>query len=145
MTETVANIVIVEDDRNYAEPAMEALKAAIPGAMVRHIEREHDFRAALPEFAITPPDLIVMDMGFPYCMPGPTMPEAPDEVREEGGNFAGLRCQRLLAADLATENVTVLFWSNTNTTALDEKRLRSDKFERTYFLDGRVSDRVPRL
>ena len=103
-------IVFVEDDPLQAEWIQEQLQNRYALATVRRIKTESEFRAKLRAIAASPPDIIVMDVMLRWADPNPGMLPVPDDVKA-GHHRAGLRCQRLLASDLATRRIPVLLYT----------------------------------
>jgi len=112
-------ILIVEDDHLQADWIKLSLGHALPGAEIQRISTELGFRSSLEGIANEPPDVIIMDIMLRWTDPSADTAEPPDEVRKEGFFAAGLRCERLLAANQRTSRIPVILY-----TVLEESDLR---------------------
>ncbi|MGB8508129.1 MAG: hypothetical protein WCD76_06980 [Pyrinomonadaceae bacterium] len=105
------NILVVEDDDIQAKQILGQLRKQFPRDHVSAISTEHQFRAALPNIADRPPDVVVMDVMLRWTDPSRNMPPRDEDVRREGPNRAGFRCKNLLAAGERTRNVPVILYT----------------------------------
>ncbi len=111
--------IVVDDDQLWWERVREELDRSFNEIEWTWIKTESEFRNAVPELIDNPPALILMDVMLPWCTPSEDMEEPPDDVREEGFYFAGLRCSRLLRNNAATKDIPVVLW-----TVLEREALR---------------------
>jgi CheY-like chemotaxis protein len=105
------HILVVEDDHLQAEVICPRLRDAFAGCNVELIRTESEFRSRLDTIAAAPPSVVVLDMMLRWADPRPGMPEPPEDVVREGHNFAGLRCERLLAERESTRGIPVILYT----------------------------------
>ena len=108
-------ILIVEDDYLQAEVLSGALEQVlareVPALSIDRIATEERFRAAMPALARDQPDVILMDVIVRWADANGPIPEPPEEVRREGPRRAGIRCQKLVAANPATRDIPVILYT----------------------------------
>jgi CheY-like chemotaxis protein len=104
-------ILIVEDDYLQAQWIYEKLKEGISDAAFVRVTTELEFRSRFDEIANTRPDVAVMDVMLRWTDPSPNVTLPPEEIQREGFYRAGLRLERLLAADDRTANVPVILYT----------------------------------
>jgi CheY-like chemotaxis protein len=102
-------ILIVEDDHLQEGPFAEHLQDAFPAARIDTVPTEKDFRERLPRLRAEPPDVVVMDVMLRWDFPRRDAAPAPDDVREGGYHWAGVRCAQLMAADPDLGRTPVVF------------------------------------
>lgn len=117
-------IWIVEDDELQLSWLKGLLETEVPGARIRKISTELEFRNALEDLKGDPPDLIILDIMLRWTDPAPDMIPAPAEVRENQFFRAGIRCERLLRQDPRTQEVPVILY-----TVLEEGDLQQADFD----------------
>jgi CheY-like chemotaxis protein len=105
------HILVVEDDHLQAEDICPKLKEAFGGCQVDLIKTEYEFRSRIDSIAAAPPTVIVLDMMLRWADPSSDMPEPPEDVMLEGHNYAGFRCERLLAEREATKGIPVILYT----------------------------------
>ena len=93
-------ILLLEDDCLQAESIRRELERAFGMSCVEELATESQFRARLNTIARDPPDVAVLDVMVRWADPSPEPPEPPEDVRREKFYRAGLRCARLLAAQV---------------------------------------------
>ena len=99
------SILIVEDTPTQAQLLESQLTIRYPGVHVWRISSESEFREKFGAIAEAPPDSIIMDIIIKWAQPVPSLsvPSEPLNRRR-----AGIRCQRMLADDLRTQNIPVI-------------------------------------
>lgn len=105
------DIVIVEDDYLQAGWLESELKKEFPGAEIRQVKTELDFRKQLDALAANPPNIIIMDIMLRWTHPSPNMTPAPPAVREGGFYRAGIRCQHLLQEEEKTRHIPLVLYT----------------------------------
>ena len=107
------HILIVEDDYQQAELIENALRQEPDFAPLttERVSTESGFRAAFEGFAARPPDVVIMDVMLRWADPAPGLDPPPPEIKKEGFHRAGLRNERLLAADPRTRAVPVVLYT----------------------------------
>ncbi len=103
-------ILLIEDDFSQAEPILKALEKGFPGAEIRHLTTESEFRSRLHEIVQNLPALAIIDVMVRWADPGPDMPEAPPEVQRESYFRAGVRCARLLEQQ-SPKKIPIVFYT----------------------------------
>jgi len=104
-------ILIVEDDYLQACWLTGVLEEHLPLAEIRVIPTELEFREAMKNLRVQPPDLVILDVMLRWTDPAPDMVPAPPDVRESGFFRAGFRCERLLRQYLETEETAVILYT----------------------------------
>ncbi|MFN7961901.1 MAG: hypothetical protein U0002_11570 [Thermoanaerobaculia bacterium] len=104
-------VVLVEDDYPQGMATREEIFSLFPQAQILWIKSESAFRLALSDLAAEPPDLFILDVMVRWAGTERPIPEPPMEIKREGFFRAGLRCQRLLAAEPRLRSVPVLLLS----------------------------------
>ena len=103
-------ILLVEDDSIQAaliaERLIDEFSDFADGCLIQKIATESGFRNLFESIAKMPPDLIVMDLMLRWCDVAEDMPERPQEF--EDFSRAGVRCCKLLRADLRTKRIPVV-------------------------------------
>jgi CheY-like chemotaxis protein len=102
-------ILIVEDDHLQEGPFEEYLQDAFPGAVIETVPTEKDFRQRLAGLREHPPDVVVMDVMLRWDFPRRDAVPPPEDVRDGGYHWAGVRCAELMAADPALRRTPVVF------------------------------------
>lgn len=115
-------ILLVEDEYMEVQDLTEVLRDRFPSFEIETIETECEFRTALDRIAASPPAAAVIDLMLPWQEPTPDDSRVPMplDVAEEGGERAGLRCQRLMAERVGTGKVPVILYSHLPEKILDE-------------------------
>lgn len=104
-------IMLVEDDYLQSDWMCTTLKHVIPDAQLECVSTESEFRLRFDEIADREPDVVVLDVMLRWSDPGPEFVQPPDDVEKEGFYRAGLRCQRMLAADQRTARIPVILYT----------------------------------
>lgn len=107
-------IVIIEDDHLQYEWVKNKIDQdqGLSGAVtVERISTESEFRERFQEIATNPPDIIIIDVMLRWRDPTPQGPLMPKEVKEGGFYRAGLRCEKMLAEDKRTSQITVIIYT----------------------------------
>ena len=89
-------VLLLEDDFFQAEALLEDLQQRFASFQIMAIKTEHEFRTHLENPAFEPPILAILDVMARWTDPAPQMPEAPNDVKQEGYHRAGIRCAKLL-------------------------------------------------
>ena len=104
-------IVLVEDDYLQSDWMCQKLQQTIPDAYLDRVSTESEFRLRFDEIADRGPDIVVLDVMLRWSDPGPRFVPPPDDVEKEGFYRAGLRCERMLAADERTARIPVILYT----------------------------------
>jgi CheY-like chemotaxis protein len=105
------DILLVEDDRRYAEILTRTLEKGLYAMRIRRVCTESEFYQLLPAIRSTPPDIIILDMMIRWQNPTPEMRLPPDDVKKDGYYRAGLRCFAKLQETAETNKIPVIFHS----------------------------------
>src|SRR3954454_11654868 len=110
-SDSLAYILVVEDDHLQEQALIEELIDAYPEARVEAIDSESGFRRWLASSQRELPDIVVMDVMLRWSHPSPDPPVQPDDVASEGYYRAGLRCAQLMSEDGRTSKVPILLYT----------------------------------
>lgn len=122
MSVPISRLVVVEDDHLDEEficPALSAHFKVEPEV----IRSELAFVEKLEEFALSPPDIVILDVMLTWTWP--TEHQSPPPTP---GPFhlAGLRCARRLGEREATKNIPILLYSTLGEEDLNMHNVRHD-------------------
>jgi len=112
-------IIIIEDDDNQSDKLIRDIPKEIPNAQIYLYKTEHSFRSQIERVKEWKPDLFLIDIMLRWTNPSPDMPEAPDEVIEEGFYVAGFRCKRDILENSYLKNLPIILF-----TVLDKEDLK---------------------
>lgn len=105
-------ILIVEDDKLQFETISNSIleNRALYKLEIKRIVTELEFRERFEEIATDKPAAILMDVMLRWTTKN-RLVEPPKEVEENGFYRAGLRCEKMLAADSRTKNIPIMIYS----------------------------------
>src|SRR5438876_10231917 len=101
-------ILVVEDDHLQADWIHQNLRNAFPQVVLLHVSTEYEFRTRFEELAEEKLDAVLMDIMLRWADPPPDFSPPLPEIQEQGFYRAGLRCERLLAEDERTRDISVI-------------------------------------
>lgn len=114
-------ILIVEDEFLLGDATREALHRDFPKAQIQCVANEREFREGLPQWAMAPPAVVIMDIKLPWQALTEDRIRAPKDVRKEGNRRAGLRCHEILRRQSCFDSTHVIFYSVFLTPALKKE------------------------
>lgn len=92
-------IILLEDDPNFVTVFTEVVNSDLAkrgNVDLVLYKTEHAFMEALPNLSVDPEDAFVLDIMVRWTDPQREMPEPPANVKHEGYQRAGLRCQKAI-------------------------------------------------
>ena len=104
-------LLIVEDDYIQAKYIEENLMELLNNATIKRISTESQFYDFLEIMNEDKPDVILLDIMLRWTNPSPTMPEMPENVKEEGFHWAGIRCENKLRKMGVGKTIPVIIYS----------------------------------
>lgn len=115
-------ILIVEDDNLQFDAIQKSISQSeyLAGSEIERVITELEFREKFEEIAARNPTVILMDIMLKWTSKNKWV-EPPPEVKEHGFFRAGLRCEKMLAADKRTQNIPVIIYS-----VIDREELEAD-------------------
>ena|ERR1035441_4674606 len=104
-------LLLVEDNYFHADLIRQGLIEELPRLEVTIISSEQEFRMRLAELAVSPPDVILMDISLTWTHDRRDRSPAPEDVRLGGFYKAGFRCQQLLERGEKTRSIPLILLS----------------------------------
>jgi DNA-binding NarL/FixJ family response regulator len=104
-------VIILEDDYLQADWLVKTLKESFGAIDIEVVDSESEFHRSFAKIRKNPPDLVFTDVMVRWALPGPDVPERPDEVKGDAFYRAGFRCLRMLLDAEETRSVPVIVYS----------------------------------